>query len=270
MPDKAQNSHIERTVWIGRTDASPGSRLRYGSWEDHEHAARQCRECYGSGSVSDRSWRDVRCAACGGSGQVDPVPLTLIELATGSDYSGTLVERSNARVLKEQFPWLVEIYGGHGTFGLAYLGKRENQSDALIEAIDALTGYPLADDEDHSNLEHEMAEQAWGDYGRDDFKRALVKYFNEQYAPDEHDLDSDEFNASVDQLWWDCTERLCGGEAHLNQQGGEIYFPIDSVIKKIERCWPGLDKPAYDGTRPSINVQLLALAERATIESEEP
>lgn len=237
--DKSKNSNVERTVYVS-PDVGPGDSLRYGDWVESR-----------GGYFPFPSY----------------VPLTIIEAATGSDYSGSLVERSNFEVLQRDYPWLVEIHGGHGTFGLGYLGKRENQNEALLEAIDALSDYPILDDDHHSSLEWNTAAEAWDSYGRDDFKRALVKYFDAVYAPDEHKLDeiSDE---RIDQLWHDCTERLCGGEAHLNEQGESIYFPIDSIIKKITQCWTGLDKPAYDGTRPSINVQLVSIASDATIQTE--
>lgn len=255
--DKATNSHIERTVYV-TCEVSPGGTLRYGNWEDKEHT--RCGECCGSGSVHDKSWRDVRCDFCRGTGRVKPLPLTLIERATGSDYSGNLCEKSNALALKEKFPWLVEVYGGHGTFGVAYLGKRENQNDELIEAIDSLTEYGLFDSDHHSHLEMDAVDEAWADDGRDEWKRALVEYFDAQYAPDEHDLDDDSWNERVDTLWYAATERLCGGEDHLNEQGDAIYFPIDDVIEKFEKCWPGMDRPSYDGTTPSLSEMLRTLA----------
>jgi hypothetical protein len=251
MPDKAKNSHIERTVYVAPT-VQPGDSVHWGDWQDTEIG----------------TWYNDRDAHPNnplGRYRARGLPMTIIELATGSDYSGSLVEHSNARVLKEQFPWLVELHGGHGTFGVAYLGKRENQNPALIEAIDALTDYPLVDDDDHSNLEFEKAAEAWEEDGRDEWKRALVTYFDAQDEDHEHDLDECEVSL-LDWLWWDCTERLRGGESHLNEQGDQIYFPIDDVIEKIERNWPGLDKPSYDGTRPSINVQLETLAVVSRIE----
>lgn len=267
MSDNAKNSHIERTFYVG-SNVTPGSSITWGTWESNPHAATRCRECNGSGKVSDRSWCDVRCTDCGGSGRVKALPLTVIELASGSDYSGSLVEVSNFQVLQQAYPWLVEIRGGYGTFGLAYLGARENQNPALIESIAALSDYPLLDENHHSNLEREKVDEAWESDGRDDFKRALTKYFDAQYAPDEHDLDAIS-NERIDQLWWDCTERLQGGEDHINEQGDSIYFPISQVIKKIERCYPGLDRPHYSGERPSINVQLASIASDATPERPE-
>lgn len=253
MSDKSKNTRIERTVYVLPT-VKPGDSVRYGDWRD---------------KPTDTLWLEKRkhgdLQNISEGHYVTGVPLTLIEATIGSDYSGNLVEISNARVLKERFPWLVEIYGDYGTAGLAYLGKRENQNPELIEAIDALTDYCLADDGDHSDLEMEMVDQAWAEDGRDDFKRALVEYFNEQYTPDEHDLDnvSDE---RIDRLWHDCTERLNGGESFHNEQGDQIYFPIDDIMKKIGQCWPGMSKPGYDGS-PSLDWQLVRLAEDCTIDT---
>lgn len=264
MSDKAKRSHIERTVYVAPT-VKPGDSVRHGNWQEREDLARRCSECYGSGATQDRrTWRDVRCDACRGTGRVEPVPFTIIDYATGGDYSGTLAEASNARSLKRDFPWLVKICGGYGTFGVGYLGRRENQSDALIEAIDALTDYPLYDEDDHSALEHEREYEAWEFDGRDDFKRALVAYFNAQYEPDEHDLSDEGFDAEVDLLWSASVDRLQGGEGFLNESGGNIYFPIGRVIEKYERDWPGMSRPGYDGS-PSLDEMLVRLAESCTL-----
>lgn len=263
MSDKSQNSHIERTVYV-QPDTTPGSSVHYGSWEDSIHHASRCRECFGLGTVQDRvSWRDVRCAVCRGSGRVTPLPLTIIELATGSDYSGSLVEISNMRCLKRDFPWLVEIYGGYGTRGLGYLGRRENQSDALIEAIDGLTEYPLFDEDDHSDLETETAAEAWESDGRDDFKRALIPHFDIVIDDEhEHDLDDESHNEAIDQLWQDLVEIFRGGEDHLNEQGDAIYFPVYQLFKQIAdpRFASYLDKGPYGGERPSVREQMQTLA----------
>lgn len=249
--DPASLSRIERRVFVAPT-VKAGDSVRYGDWRDRP---------------TDQHWIEVRkhgdLRNISEGYYTTGIPLTLIEVATGSDYSGTLVEISNAITLKERFPWLVEVYGGHGTRGVAYLGERENQNPELIEAIDSLTDYPIFDEDHHAHLEMETVDEAWASDGRDDFKRALVKYFDALYEPDEHDKDllPDD---GVDRLWYDATERLMGGEGHLNESGDQIYFPIRDVIEKFERSWPGMSRPGYDGGE-SLDARLLALAEAATI-----
>lgn len=224
MSDKSKPSHIERVVYVS-PDVTPGSSIRYGSWVESR-----------GGYFPFPSY----------------VQLTIIESATGSDYSGNLVEKSNALALKRDFPWLVEIYGGHGTFGVAYLGRRENQNDALIEAIDALTEYPLYDESHHSDLETDTAWEAWTDSygGRRDFKRALV----EMWALDDNEYDEDRLDDDlVDAVWRDCCEMLRGGEEYLNESGDSIYFPIDLVIDDIRRDRTALYHSTWrDDNRPII------------------
>lgn len=247
----------ERVVYVAPT-VKPGDSIQWGSWADRPESVHWFTE-------HDRSdypgMSSVRSHFGGG------IQLTIIELATGSDYSGCLVEQSNFRVLQKAYPWLVEIYGSHGTFGLGYLGKRANQNPRLLESLDSLALYPLADEDDHSELEHETADEAWVEYGRDDFKSALVKYFDELYAPDEHDLDEID-SERIDNLWYDCTERFRGGEAYLNEQGDSIHFPIDSVMRDIRAERAGFLKPHYSGERPSICEQLVSIATDATISEE--
>ena len=261
MPsDKSKNSHIERTVYVSPL-TRPGDSVSYGDWRD---------------SPDEQTWYSERYENPGnvfGRFVARGIPLTIIEYATGSDYSGNLVEISNARCLKRDFPWLVDLHGGYGTSGVAYLGKRENQNDRLIEAIDGLATYPIYDESDLSDLECERESEAWTESygGRHDFKRALVKFFDGLLDEDyEHDLDDECHDKAVDQLWYACTERLQGGESFLNESGDAIHFPINRVIEKIERVWPGVTTPGYDGSA-SIQDQLNTLcnacrAEEATSE----
>lgn len=247
--DKAKLSHIERRYFVAPTAKAFDGTLSYGDWRDTE---------------GPHTWYSDEYAKPGnilGSYTAIGVPFTLIDVATGGDYSGNLVEKSNARCLKADFPWLVEVHGGYGTFGVGYLGKRENQNDALIEAIDSLTEHSLYSEDDHSALEMETADTAWSESygGRCDWARALAKHFDEIDEDHAHEIDEDTHATALDELWYDCIERFQGGEAYLNESGDSIYFPIDRVIEKIGRNWPGLDDPHYSGDRPSIRVQLASL-----------
>lgn len=246
MSDKSKPSHIERVVYVSG-DVSPGDEIRWGSWVESK-----------DGYFPFPSY----------------VPLTIIELASGSSYSGTLVEESNYRAMKRDFPWLVTLYGGYNTFGVAYLGKRENQNDRLIEAIDALSDYPLYDEDHHSQLEWDRAAEAWESDGRDDFKRALVKMWEirdpDEDRPDDSEYDADKLdNDAVDTLWRDCCELMRGGEEHINECGDAIYFPIDRVIEDIRRDRKDLYRAtySYNDNRPIIE-KLETLRASALVTSE--
>lgn len=256
MSDKSKNGPHERTVWVSpRTRA--GDDHHYGDWRD---------------SDGEHKWYD------GPEDRGNPlgvyyargIPLTIIEYATGGDYAGNLVERSNARTLKAEFPWLVELHGGYGTFGVAYLGRRQFQSAALIEAIDSLEAYPVYNADDHSALEMERTEATWEEDGRKDWMRALVTMWDRDDEDTEHD--EDKLDASlVDALWYDCVECLQGGESARNESGDSIYFPIDGIVKKLSdnRYAAVLDRPTWGSDNRSIREKLNELRDACRVEESE-
>ena len=126
--DKAERSHIESLSYVD-SDVSPGDEINHGRLHPTSpvHWFRDVPHPTIPGFTASRT-------------VIEPgIPCTVITATECADYSSNgLVGESNYRVMKAEFPWLVEIYGSHGYKALAYLGKRENQSDALIEAIDSL------------------------------------------------------------------------------------------------------------------------------------
>ena len=95
-----------------------------------------------------------------------------------SDYSGSLVERSNYEEFVEQFAdsedveW-VKVFGGHGTVGVLVRVDADARVPEMGEFFAALQQYPLANEDRHSELEHEVEMEAWDSYGRRDFQRWL-------------------------------------------------------------------------------------------------
>lgn len=229
---------IEGLCYVAN-DVQPGAEISYG-------------RLIGRGEREDAAYEaDDRYVRC-----------TVITAAECGDYSGqALVGESNYRVLKEEFPWLVEIYGSHGYKALAYLGKRENQSDALIEAIDSLTDYPLYSDDDHSALESEKEGEAWDSDGASDFRRALQDLLDEadpllctacdDGARSSHAIDCDVCNGGrsyehdpdlitdedLYSLWRDGCDafNVNGGSGFVNEQGDSIHFYIDEWIEGYNR-----------------------------------
>jgi hypothetical protein len=63
----------------------------------------------------------------------------------------------------------VELYGGYGS---KTIWVRED-CDALAECVNALSDYPLIDDEEHSRVEMEWEQEAWDNYVREDLERTL-------------------------------------------------------------------------------------------------
>jgi hypothetical protein len=164
----------------------------------------------------------------------DEEPWSILEYATGSDYSGSLVEVSNynglCELLEEHHPdgsepvvWC-RTHGGHGTFGL--LVRYELLADEVREAIDALEDYPLLDDEAHSQLECEAQGEAWENWARRDFERALssamgVEDFPEMGSDTAHGLFDTAAEAA--NCYWE------------NQSGGDMYVDIARVVKQCAK-----------------------------------
>ncbi len=111
----------------------------------------------------------------------------LINYTLWSDYSGSTVERSNERSLREDYPGtFVKLYGGYGTSGLmlpvdrptAWFADDDDGGlerwQSLLEDLAHLEDYPLYSDDDHSALETEIADEAWDAYARADLLRDLA------------------------------------------------------------------------------------------------
>lgn len=234
--DKETRSHIE-TLYYAPACMKPGDSISHSALDDREHAPH---------------WhRGGRCDA-------GRMPCTVITATECGDYSGNaLVGESNFRVMQESYPWLVEIYGSHGYRALAYLGKRENQSDELIEAIDSLASYPILDESDHSELELEKESEAWESDGARNFRRALAPILDaldtracttvactgscmtcddNGRIPFERDADliSDD---DLYELWRDGCDsyNVNGGSGYVNEQGDSIHFYIREWIEGYER-----------------------------------
>lgn len=106
---------------------------------------------------------------------------------TGSDYSGTTIELSNYEVFKEEFKDLLgnaifDVYGGYSTFSIAISVRwmldplNEEKALEIIEVLNALSNYPLIDDNHLSDMEsekeYEWVTDKWG-FGdcEDEFKK---------------------------------------------------------------------------------------------------
>ena len=116
--------------------------------------------------------------------------LFAVSMASYSDYAGTAVERSNAKYLLDKFPRIFEeCYGGYGTVWITLVDDLPDDSEAqgqyeeIENLLDNLIDYPLFDDEYFSNMEWELALEAWDwvkhegdDLKKDDF----IKWVSEK------------------------------------------------------------------------------------------
>lgn len=159
-----------------------------------------------------------------------------VPYASGSDYSGSTVEKANAGCIEESYgehDWVHPVYGGHGTYAVAIgitglLSDCDDDTfDELCETLEGLADYPLIDDDALSNLEMEGADEAWNSWCKDSFTRAVEKAFADQADLDIPDGDAlrtffEEKREDANVYWY------CEGYGH------DMYVDVDAVVGGIE------------------------------------
>jgi hypothetical protein len=98
----------------------------------------------------------------------------------GSDYSGGSVEVANHRVFTNEFgdlPGVHEIYGDFDTYGVVI--RLDCITPRMIEIFEDLDNYPVIDEEAMSEVEREAEDEAWDNWVRHDYERALAAALNE-------------------------------------------------------------------------------------------
>jgi hypothetical protein len=154
--------------------------------------------------------------------------------ASGSDYSGSTVEKANYKEFlesygEEGFVW--EAHGGFDTYAvvLGLTGLLECADDtfnAILDIIEGLEDYPLINDEALSNLESDLADEAWDCWVAGEFQRALEKKFD--CAEFEWPADSDlrtffEKKAEEANEYW------------FNEgYGPDMYIRVDEIVEGID------------------------------------
>lgn len=96
-------------------------------------------------------------------------------------YDAPSIIRSNARVFRDEYASELERADGDAD-GIA-LDVRYITPE-MLETLAALESYPLISEDDHSELELELQDEAWESYVRDDWRRAIQKRL-EDLAPEE-------------------------------------------------------------------------------------
>lgn len=159
-----------------------------------------------------------------------------VEYATGSDYNGGSVHESNYQVLSELLEehhpedsepvvW-ARTSGGHGTYGVVV--RYGDLEDEVREAIDALEDYPLMDEEHHSHLEMEQQDEAWDDWARKDFIKAVAKNNNKEWTALKEAISIEDwhlvFHAAAESanIYWE------------DRNGEGQWIDVDHVAKELE------------------------------------
>lgn len=172
--------------------------------------------------------------------------ITLFPYACFGDHdnSGT-VERSNYRALVDDEHVMrrsVLVEGGYGTTGIAYIGFPTRRIRAIC---DSLYGYPLLDEDAHSEMEMEMETEQWADHGRHDFKRAIEEAFDLDLDDRETHGTPEDLDGLLDRLWWSYSE---GGSGDTHWfEGDACCFRHDGAIEWMRKTlyWDTSDGDAW-------------------------
>jgi hypothetical protein len=172
-------------------------------------------------------------------GQVTHRDFFIHSLLSGSDYSGGSVTVSNKRVFLEQFKdhdGVHEVFGGHGTYAVAV---RADCLDAdICEFFDNIADYPVADENDLSEVESEAEDAAWDSWVRMEFKDALGKLADSE---SEHGYWWNEWVDLLDdgELYGLFTQFMEETNSYWeNEEGNGAYVDIERVMQAYyPGCW---------------------------------
>jgi hypothetical protein len=148
-------------------------------------------------------------------------------LLAGSDYSGGSLTLSNFNVFKDQFKSLQgvewwELFGGHGTYAIAIRATCTNEE--MVEFFEQLAKYPVADEDDMSEVERNAEDEAWDSWIRSDFTRELKKNFNEETIDELTDAELREiFTCGMDRA----------NEYYEHETGGSVFVRLEKVVAAI-------------------------------------
>lgn len=193
------------------------SDARYVSTATAEDAARLCASFHWRGPVLlwQSTYLDDDCSWPGG-------------------YSAPSIFRSNARVFRDDHRKALAAGADGDGPGLS-LDVRY-VTDDMLEALQSLESYPLLSEDDHSELELELQNEAWDSWAARDWSRAVSKAL-QQYAPDEADQywaeeRIDDVSADkLTELFHTCAE---DSNTYWQEEQGDQWIDLDRVAAAID------------------------------------
>lgn len=145
-----------------------------------------------------------------------------------SDYSGSLVEKSNTDVLVNEYKF-IKVFGGYSSISCmigiqSLIDMPEEESERILDLLEQLNNYPLIDDDTLTETEHEQIEEAWNNWTEYDFKRAIGLKFN---------LDISDYKLKSDLSLRELFDNLAvkANEYWYNEEGYNMYINIDNIVK---------------------------------------
>jgi hypothetical protein len=195
------------------------------STEVMDYARHHREEIYASDKEVPEVFHDIRPDENSG-GEVDPGFFLVPKSLSGSQLGKDAAVISNYRIFIKRFgdiDGVFPITGDKGSFGIAI--RISSITRAILDDLKALDQAPILDEEDHAQAEHEAIDEAWGDWARYDFIRALEKKF-----PDQAEL--------IDKLDEDQTrelfDRLCRNIGiDWVEDSASVYIDVERVAEGV-------------------------------------
>jgi len=168
-------------------------------------------------------------------------------------YDAPSIYRSNARVFRDEFSKELAAGADGDADGVAldvrYL------TDGMIETLQALENYPLISEDDHSELELELQDEAWDSWAASDWRRAVEKAID-AVLPEDATLDGDEILDGIEnidqkllELFHSCCEWT---NTYWFEDGTDQWIDLDRVAEALDlhtiRDFTGLQLLSPDQT----------------------
>lgn len=150
-------------------------------------------------------------------------------IVSGSDYSGSTVERSNYLVFYKRFGKLKgivwKVYGGFNTYGIAI--DTTKITEEIQECLDSLEDYPVIDEDHLSNFEMGLEDETWDDFLKDD----VIRYLEKKFATCENISIEDISGDALKTLLLECMEKE--NEYFVHETGCIVFTDVEKILQNV-------------------------------------
>ena len=164
--------------------------------------------------------------------------LWVSDYCQSGDYGGSVHYLSNAKELLASFssPECRELMGSYSSHGVAI--DPRYLSEELLESLQSLENYPVLNEDALGELELELQGEAWENYLRSDFSRALERLLCDLLSAHYEDGDEDRAEQSVENLseeqLWELFSRTADENGiYWENQHNDCWIDSDRVAQSL-------------------------------------
>ena len=186
-----------------------------------EYADDHRSEIWRSDESAPERFRDLRPI----EGEYDLDDFLVPQLISGSRFSGHSVHWSNYTTFLKLYgdqPGVFNLDGGYDAYGVAV--RLADISKDMLNTLLSMDQYASLDDEEVARVELEAISDAWEDWGRHDFLRAIEREFPDKEAEIDAMTDTD-----LLELFETLRQRL--GAQWVHETGNRSYIDVDRIAE---------------------------------------